>query len=100
MINSIFSLGVGILSGYVYALAFVTQQKRVFLSPFNVSRVSFLLVSMMSTILRIIILAGGFYMLIACNNIQSLTFITSFISTWWLTLIFGPSRQAPSSPAS
>lgn len=81
-----YSTLIGLTAGYIYGLAFVTQQKRVFLHSYQKNS-TLLLITIMNPILRLIVLAIGFYYLIFCSFTHSLLMLGCFIAAFWYQLL-------------
>lgn len=79
----IYPLVIGFLSGIVYGLFFVIQQKRAF---------SRLFCSFFSAV-RIIILATIWFYLLPWNEINFILVVISFSVTFWCSILIGINRS-------
>lgn len=86
ILELIASVIIGSIAGIVYGLSFVAQQKRVFSSPANQSKIN--TQALLFFLLRVLLLSiAGYYLLRLSSNQIILNILISFVISFWLTIL-------------
>ena len=83
--STLFSLFIGVITGYVYGLLFVTSKQKALFSSY--SRVKSLSMAVGFSVLRFAFFAAFLIYLLRCEFLGSILALTSFLALFWLIII-------------